>query len=445
MDDRLLVEALQSRDPGALGEVYESYAEQIYGYCWFQLRSRDGAQVALRDTFIVAEAHIDKLHDPDRFGPWLYAIARIECGRRLPIHGQKPDIPIANHDQVDVDQRIMAWRAVMGLVPLSRELLELRERHGLAGPDLAAVVGLSARDLEEALDQAHAELETALTAELLAHEGPYDCDGRAAILSGRNGELPADVRGQLLLHARGCEVCGAYQARAVSPSKVYGMLPTALPPEALRLRVMSCFTDPELVGYRLFVATRLSDFAPNGFPRQPSGLLPVWRDPGAGAEEATLSTSMMVMVVALVVGVVIIASALSRLLSGHLRDARTVASQSRPSSPTQPRIVTPPPVPRSIGKRGGDVAGSPVSATFPLGVRQSSAPATASPAPPTHLHESGPGSPEQPAPHPEPSCSSPSTSPTPHSDPPTEPAPDPTPTPVSHPTPDPTTPASSGG
>ncbi|MFD0853877.1 RNA polymerase sigma factor, partial [Actinomadura adrarensis] len=75
MDDRRLVKALRARDPGAPADVYDAYADGLYAYCWFLLRGRDAAQVALRDAFIVAEAHVDKLRDPERFGPWLYAVA----------------------------------------------------------------------------------------------------------------------------------------------------------------------------------------------------------------------------------------------------------------------------------------------------------------------------------------------------------------------------------
>src|SRR4051794_33667155 len=125
MNDRLLVQAMRSRDSGALGAVYDTYADRLYAYCWFQLRNRDAAQVALRDSLIAAEAHIGRLREPDRFGPWLYAITRIECGRRLPLPGDKPDIPVASHAQDDVDQRVMAWQAVMGLPQLSSEILEL--------------------------------------------------------------------------------------------------------------------------------------------------------------------------------------------------------------------------------------------------------------------------------------------------------------------------------
>ncbi|MEV4185448.1 hypothetical protein AB0J28_28905 [Streptosporangium canum] len=36
----------------------------------------DGAQVALRDTLIAAEAHVHALADPGRLVTWLYAPAR---------------------------------------------------------------------------------------------------------------------------------------------------------------------------------------------------------------------------------------------------------------------------------------------------------------------------------------------------------------------------------
>jgi DNA-directed RNA polymerase specialized sigma24 family protein len=432
MDDRLLVEALQSRDPNAIGALYDSYSAQLYGYCWFQLRGRDAAQVALRDTLIVAEAHIDRLRDPDRFGAWLYAIARLECARRLPLRSQKPDIPIASHDQPDVDQRLMAWRALAGLTPLSRELLELSGRGRLAAPDLAVVVGLSAKNLAEALDQAHSELETALTAEVLAHESPYDCDGRAAILSGRRGELTADVRRRLLLHTRGCEVCGAYQPRAVSLGKMYGLLPTALPSETFRSRVMSCFTDPELAGYRLLVAGRTGDFAPNGFPRQPRGQLPVR---GGGAPGRRRRTRTVLAVVALI-ALGLLASLLGWLVSGHFRDVRTVASQLRPSATALPGVLTPRPAPRRIRQGSVDVTGSRVSETFPLGVRQLSSPAGLPQSPPIHIPQLGPGWPDPPD---EPGAPGVSPSPAPGIPTPSPPTPSP-PTP-SPPTPSPPSPA----
>src|SRR5919201_6701849 len=125
MEDRLLVEALRSRDPIAMGAVYDDYAECLYGYCWFQLRNVDAAQVAFRDTLMCAEAHVGRLRAPQRFGAWLYALARIECRRRRPAGPVQPHMPVATHDQDDVDLRLIAWRAVKTPPPLIRELLHL--------------------------------------------------------------------------------------------------------------------------------------------------------------------------------------------------------------------------------------------------------------------------------------------------------------------------------
>lgn len=392
MDDHLLVEALRDRDPDAPAALYNAHADRLYAYCWLQLRNRDAAQVALRETFLVADAHIGKLRDPERIVPWLFAVARLECGRRLPSREQAPDVPVAMHDQEDVDRRIIAWRAVMALRPDSREMLDLRIRHGLSVPDLAAVFDVPLGDAQSALQSAHSELEEALTAEMLAHQGPYDCVRRAELLRERHGDLVHHMNRRLTEHADECSACGAYRPRTVSPAKVYGLLPDVSPPPELRLRVMSCFLDPELVGYRLFVAGRVSEFNLDGFPVQ--GLQPVrsaWA-PGSGGppllrrlrkasppqEEAgpgaqAARAAVVLAVVALLSGGGIV-SIYGLLGTGH--DAvDTVAGPSPTVMPGQSQQ-------RTSGRSehpqsAGHINAAPVSATFPLGAKASSAPAAA--------------------------------------------------------------------
>ncbi|MFI0352324.1 RNA polymerase sigma factor [Actinomadura sp. 9N407] len=411
MNDHLLVEALAARDPGAAAAVYDAYADRLYAYCWFQLRCRDAAQVALRDTFIVAEAHVDKLRDPDRFGPWLYAVARLECGRRMPGPRKAPDLPVASHDQDDVDQRMMAWQAVLGLDAAGRELLELRVRHQLSVPDLAAVRDLPVKDAQAALDQAHADLEVSLTAEILAHRGPYGCEGRGRLLRQRRGDLDRELRGRLMEHAQECDGCAALRPRTVSAAKVFGLLPQADLPAELRVRVMSAFLDPDLIGYRLFVATRVADLAPNGFPVQPrrparpgatadAGRVPRLKRRRTGRtgraaraarsgrdrrpvadlpEDARGRRSAGWLAVGAVATALLISSGTALLQLRASQHGRPQSasngvfpgggpSEAPQESPTLPAI-------------GGD-GSLPVSATFPLGSLVSSAPPTALPSPP---------------------------------------------------------------
>ncbi|GLZ15348.1 hypothetical protein Acsp04_55830 [Actinomadura sp. NBRC 104425] len=382
MDDRLLVEALRVRDPAALAAVYDAYAGRLYEYCWARLRDRDAAQAALQDSFIVAEAHIGRLRDADRFCAWLYAIARLECARRMPGRDQPPDLPVASHDQDDVDQRVMAWQAVQALEPLSRELLDLRVRHQLPVSALAAVVGLSNKEVEGRLQRAHAELEAAVAAEILAHKGPYGCAERGALLRQRRGPFTGNLNERLLRHARECDACQALGPRTVSAVKVFGLLPRVRPPASLRARVMACFHDPELVGYRLFVATRVGAFGPAGFPKQSrhfassprrarwwrraAGRIPyVGRRPAVGRAAAAAA------LVAVLLGG---GGFVFYRLTAAQDDTGTAASGGSP----RPSVPSASPLP-TIGRPspGADVGSAPVSATFPLGARVSAAPPTA--------------------------------------------------------------------
>ncbi|HEU5155767.1 MAG TPA: sigma-70 family RNA polymerase sigma factor [Streptosporangiaceae bacterium] len=369
MDDRRLVEAMRSRDPAAIGAVYTAYAERIFAFCWFLLRSREAAEVALRDTLIVAAAHIDKLRDPGRFRAWLYAIARIECDRRAAPPERSPDIPIASHDQDDVDQRIMAWGAVMGLPWLTREVLEMLLRHQLPVPDIAAVLAVVPKEVEAALVRCRAELETALTAELLAHDGPYGCPGRAVLLRARQGELTSALRTRLRRHAEDCEACGVFLIEAVSPAKVYALLPYATPARGLRQRVLSCLVDPELAHYRDFVAGRFDGFTKSGFPirrrrgwdrRTPYD--PVGRV--IGPWRRLLHIAGGVAATAAIAGTVV---ALVRWAgAAQDRDAgRTIAFRATPSVRVQPTPVRPGPHAPVSAPEGNGANASSLAPPFP--------------------------------------------------------------------------------
>ena len=96
MQDRAVVEAVISGDADGFAAAYDQYAESLYARCHAVLPEPEAAEAVL-DTFLVAGAKLDGLRDPDRFGPWLHAVARNECLRRL---GPGAEIPV---DQ-DADQ-----------------------------------------------------------------------------------------------------------------------------------------------------------------------------------------------------------------------------------------------------------------------------------------------------------------------------------------------------
>ncbi|MEO3806558.1 sigma-70 family RNA polymerase sigma factor [Nonomuraea sp. B1E8] len=306
MDDRVLVEALRARDADAVAALYDAYAESIYRYCWSLLMSGDSAQVALRDTLIAAEAHADALADPGRLRTWLYALARAECLRRRACAPPGPEQALAEapplDDPADADLRVMAWNAVHSLPVADREALELAYRHELPAAELAQVLALPPRQVEQVMGEARERLGGALTAEILAGKGPYDCPARARILAGFSGRLTQEMREHLIRHLSHCETCAPHRAREVSVTKVYALLPAVALPEALRVRVLSCFGDPELLPYRRYVARRTSGLGAAGFP--------VPADKGAGRWPQALAGALAA--VAAVVAITVIFQQIGR-------------------------------------------------------------------------------------------------------------------------------------
>ncbi len=362
MRDRLLVEALRSGDPAAIGAVYDEYADRLYGYCWFQLRTADAASAALRDALICAQAHIAELRDPERFAPWLYTLARIECRRRRPVEAAQPDLPIARHDQDDVDLRLMAWRAVTALPALSREILDLRYRHELSEEDLPLVVALPGREVRELLTQARVLLEAALIAEILVHEGPFSCPERVAILRGRTDRIDDDLREALVRHSLECRQCVRRLPSGIAPAKVYALLPEAAAPEALRAQILRRFTDADPAGRRRSTAARITRFGWHGFPEQP------WAGRTAARHRATHRWPRALAALSGAALAAVAAGVASRWFGegpSHGPDRIFAAS----AAPREPRPSPAPPVPSAVAR--------PIAATYPLVAHDPASPASA--------------------------------------------------------------------
>src|SRR5437763_978411 len=70
----------------AAAELLENQADRLFLYCWSVLRSRETAQIALRDTLL---ALLNEVTGPaDASDTRLYSLARAECGRHraVPAH-----------------------------------------------------------------------------------------------------------------------------------------------------------------------------------------------------------------------------------------------------------------------------------------------------------------------------------------------------------------------
>src|SRR5437588_12840146 len=83
MGDGEIVAAIAAGEFGGLADAYARYAPSLYAYCWSLLGDPADVAEALEDTFVIAAGRLGLLRDPGLLRPWLYAVARNECQRRL--------------------------------------------------------------------------------------------------------------------------------------------------------------------------------------------------------------------------------------------------------------------------------------------------------------------------------------------------------------------------
>jgi RNA polymerase sigma factor (sigma-70 family) len=285
MRDREIVAAIVAGDPAGLAAAYDSYAAVLHVYCRSLLAEPADAADVVQDTFVIAAAKLADLRDPDRLRPWLYAVARNECYRRLRSRARLASLEEAGEvtdtaadeargpDQAVLRELVTA--AVAGLNPGDREVIELNLRHDLAGADLADALGVPVNQAHALASRAKTQLERSLGAVLVARTGRRSCAELDAILAGWDGTMTTLLRKRISRHIDSCETCGERKRRELSPAMLFGVLPFVTLPRGLRQHVLRLVSDssPEAARYRDTVVMRVGQFGPAGFPVQvsPSG------------------------------------------------------------------------------------------------------------------------------------------------------------------------------
>src|SRR5689334_18523136 len=107
------------------------------------LRHREDAADAVADSFILFAERLGQLREPDRLRPWLYAIVRSECLRKLKArkrvsYGDDEQLIQMADDGATPEQSAetaalqqLVWDAAAGLADRDRALLDLHLRQGL--------------------------------------------------------------------------------------------------------------------------------------------------------------------------------------------------------------------------------------------------------------------------------------------------------------------------
>ena len=256
--DAELVARVLAADREAFAVVYDRYGTKLFDFAYSMLRHREDAADAVADSFVLFAERLGQLRDPNRLRPWLYAIVRSECLRRLKArkriaHGDDDQLVAMPDDAITPDEeaeraalRQLVWDAAAGLADRDRALLDLHLRQGLEGAELGEAMGVEPAHAYVMLNRLRAQMDRSLGALLIARLGRDDCDELEAVLADWDGRFSPLIRKRVARHVENCDVCTKRRSKVVSPFMLLASVPMFAAPAGLRDRVLD---DVDLVAF----------------------------------------------------------------------------------------------------------------------------------------------------------------------------------------------------
>jgi RNA polymerase sigma-70 factor, ECF subfamily len=172
VEERPLSAHAQSASDGA-ALLYERYYDRVYGFCLYQLGSREEAEDVAQTTFMWAYRGLRRGVVPRAEASWLFTIAQNACRARHRSRGRKRAREVLSDPVVLADmspahvaetEELVGLEDALARMPeLQRRAILLREWRGLSYKEIAAELDLSDSAVETLIFRARRSL-----AELLA-------------------------------------------------------------------------------------------------------------------------------------------------------------------------------------------------------------------------------------------------------------------------------------
>ncbi|NUP23563.1 MAG: hypothetical protein HOZ81_47415 [Streptomyces sp.] len=281
--DRAAARTVAQRPPAR----YEPYLDGLFTYCLSVLCDHDDATAALGGALALAERRGQRVPEAaaDR-RPWLYALARWACLRKLAEAKQKRQgsHAVSRHgahrqtaaraegpsvtEEVQEERRrelaLLAWPEAAGTTPEQREALELAVRHHLAAHEVAAVLGMEPATAREVLATAACEVERTRAALAVVETG--GCPSVARLTGDNQLVLSTALRRELVRHVDDCPRCRRTAERAV-PGRWPGA--TVTPAELPVLQAPRPAVQQALAHHSRARGAAVPRFDRRGFPMDP--------------------------------------------------------------------------------------------------------------------------------------------------------------------------------
>ena len=204
------VDRLAAPEADATRALYETYANQIFGYCLHQLGSREEAEDAVQSTFLNAFRGLKRGVVPEMEAAWLFKIAHNVClsRRRSSWRRGRIESP-ADFDVVEEmapapsrrSDELIGLQDVLETMPENqRRAILLREWQGLSYHEIADELGLSQSAVETLIFRARRSLASGL------EQPPETARKRMRARAGDFGNLLAGIKSMLLGSAAAVKV-----------------------------------------------------------------------------------------------------------------------------------------------------------------------------------------------------------------------------------------------
>ncbi|MDG9704388.1 sigma-70 family RNA polymerase sigma factor [Streptomyces sp. DH37] len=211
-------------------DPYRDHLDGLFTYCLSVMCEHEAAVSVLGEALAVAERQRRRGRTPADTAlhrPWLYALARWSCLRRLAerrgARPEPPEVPGALAAARRRELAALAWPEAAGTGPEQREALELAVRHHLPVHEVAAVLGTDHDGTELLLSSAACEVERTRTALAVVDRG--GCPAVARLAGDREVLLGSALRRELVRHVDECPECRRTAERVLAGGPWPGTAP----------------------------------------------------------------------------------------------------------------------------------------------------------------------------------------------------------------------------
>lgn len=187
--DRALVERLQSRDPGAVTMLIDTYGSKVYQLALRVSRNHHDAEEILQDVFLTVYRKIDSFRGEAAFSSWIYRItmnsslSRQRGAQQTLLTASLDELPPGRFNEsgtiigpvkdwsrtgeeqlLDSEAREQIDRAIAELPAAYRAVIMLRDVEGLSNEEVASILEVSVPTVKSRLHRARLALREKLAA-----------------------------------------------------------------------------------------------------------------------------------------------------------------------------------------------------------------------------------------------------------------------------------------